>query len=343
LSERLLTVKREKEEKKEELHKLTSEIKVKEELCQKEEEQLLDNDEKLRKIRDEFEKLSRDLKEREEALNKNKNEHENIKTQIEELKERENIFATEEGSILQRLDEISAELENLASAYQGKKKIWEGKAEEKKHLEEKIKLNQSTLDQLSAEDARTKSILSAEEAKLEMLRQISEHYEGYGKGQKAVLLEREKLRGVIDTLANLITTQKEYLKAIESALGESLQFVVCQDVGSALEAIRYLKENQKGGATFLPLDRIENVNLAQNKIDLKDFEGTVGWASDLVHCKEEFKKIVDIFLGNVILVNTLNYCLKLSEKIPAGFHLVSLDGEVISSKGSISGGSPKAG
>jgi len=341
LSQRLFSIKKEKEEKKEELKKLTSEIKAKEELCQKEEEGLLANDEKLRKIKDEFEEFSRDLKELEEVLHKNKNEHENIKTQVEELKERENIFAEEESSVLQRLDEISAELEELASSYEEKKKIREGKAKERKLLEEKIKLNQISLDQLSSEEAKTKSLLSAEEAKLGMLRQISEHYEGYGEGQKAVLLAREKLRGIIDTVANLITTQKEYLKAIESALGESLQFVVCQDVSSALEAIRYLKESQKGGATFLPLDKIENINLGQKKIDLKDFEGTVGWASDLVYHKEEFRKIADLFLENVILVKTLDHCLKLSQKIPAGFHLVSLDGEVISSKGSISGGSTK--
>jgi chromosome segregation protein len=341
LSQRLLAIKKEKEEKLEELKKLTSEIKTKEILCQKEEEGLLTNDEKLRKIKDEFERFSRDLKELEEALNKNKNEHENIKTQIQELEEREKIFTTEEESILQRLDEISKELEDVVSSYQEKKRIWEGKTEEKKLLEEKIKLNLIALDQLSSEEAKTDSILSAEEAKLGMLKQISEHYEGYGKGQKAVLLAQGELKGIIDTVANLVTTQKEYLKAIESALGESLQFVVCQDVSSALEAIQYLKENQKGGATFLPLDKLENIDLVQNKIDLKDFEGVVGWASDLVYYKERFRKIVDLFLGNLILVKTLNHCLELSQKIPAGFHLVSLDGEVISANGSISGGSPK--
>jgi chromosome segregation protein len=341
LSQRLLGIKKEKQEKEEELQRLTSEIKAKQRMCQKEEEELLANDEKLRKIRGEFEGLSKDLREIDEGLNKNKNEHENIKTQIGELKERENIFDEEEGAILQRLDEISEEVEDLASAYQERKRIWEGKTEQKKHLEEKIKGNQMALDQLSTEEAKTKSLLSAEEAKRGMLKQIAEHYEGYGKGQKAVLSEREKLGGIIDTVANLITTDKEYLKAIESALGESLQFVVCRDVGSALEAIRYLKENQKGGATFLPLDKIENINFVQNKIDLKDFEGTVGWASDLVYCKEEFRKVVDLLLGNAILVKTIDRCIELSQKIPAGFHLVSLDGEVISSKGSISGGSPR--
>ena len=260
LSQRLLTIKKEKEEKKEELNKLTLEIKAKEEQCQKEEEGLLANDENLRKMKDEFERSGKDLKGIEETLNKNRNEHENINTQIGELKEREKIFAAEEGAILQRLDEIERELGDLASSYEEKKKIWETKAEKKKLLEEKIKQNQITFDQLSSQEGETKSVLSAEEAKLGMLRQITEHYEGYGKGEKAVLLARGELKGIIDTVANLITTQKEYLKAIESALGESLQFVVCRDTNSALKAIRYLKENQKGGATFLVLDKIEKIN-----------------------------------------------------------------------------------
>jgi chromosome segregation protein len=341
LSQRLISIKKEKEEKKEELEKLTTEIKAKEALCLKEEEGLLTNDEKLRKMKEEFERFSINSKELEEALNKNKNEHENINTQIEELKERERIFAAEEGSIFQRLDEIAREQKDLTSSYEEKSKILEGKAEEKKILEENIKLNQIILDRLSSEEAKAHSGLSVQEAKLEMLRQISEHYEGYGKGQKAVLSAKRELKGIIDTLANLITAPQEYSKAIESALGESLQFVVCEDTSSALEAIGYLKDNQMGGATFLPLDKIKKINPPQNQMDLKDFEGIVGWASDLIYCKDEFKKIVDLFLGNVILVKTLNHCLELSQKIPKGFHLVSLDGEVISSNGSISGGSPK--
>ncbi len=341
LNQRLLAIKAEKEEKNEELNRSSSEIGAREERCKKEEQELLANDEKLRKMKDEFERLSRDLKEQEQALNREVNEHQSIKAQMEELEERGNIFAGEEESILQRLAEISSELEGIASAYDEKKKIWDAKAEGKRVLEEKIKLNQEAIGQLSSEEAKAESTLSAEEAKLGMSRQISEHYEGYGEGQKAVLLERENLRGIVDTVANLITTEKEYLKAIESCLGESLQFVVCQDVSAALEAIRFLKENQKGGATFLPLDKLEDVDAGQREIDLNDFGGTVGWASDLVDCEEEFRKVAQILLGKAILVETLDHCLELSGKIPKGFHLVSLDGEVLSSNGSMSGGSPK--
>lgn len=341
LGQRLVSIQKEREEKKEELKNLTAGIKAKEELCQKEEEELLANDENLRKMKEEFERSSIELKEIEEALNKNKNEQENINTQIQELREREKIFVAEEESILQRLNEIAREQKDLALSYEEKKTILESKAEKKKLLEEKINQNQITLDQLSSDEGETKSMLSAEEAKLGMLRQITEHYEGYGEGEKAVLLAREKLPGIIDTVANLFSTQKEYLKAIESALGECLQFVVCQDTSSALEAIRYLKENQKGRATFLVLEKIKDMNLGRNRIDLMDFEGIVGWASDLAFCKEEFKKIVDLFLGNVILTQTQDHSLKLSLKIPQGYHLVSLEGEVISSNGTISGGSPK--
>jgi chromosome segregation protein len=341
LSQRLVSIKKEKDEKKEELKKLITEIKAQEKLCQKKEGELLANDESLRKMKEEFERSSGELKEIEEALNKNENEYENGSTQIRELKEREEIFDAEQATILQRLGEISRELEDLASSYQEKKKTIQDRAETKKLLEEKIKQNQARLDQLAEEEGETKSILSAQEAKLGMLREITEHYEGYGEGEKAVLLAKEELNGIIDTVANLITTQKEYSKAIESALGESLQFVVCRDVNSALEAIRYLKENQKGGATFLILDKIRDINPNQKKFDLKDLEGTVGWASDLVFCKDDFKKIVELFLGDVILTKSLDHCLKLSSKIPTGYHLVSLDGEVISSNGTISGGSPK--
>jgi chromosome segregation protein len=244
-------------------------------------------------------------------------------------------------SIQQKTNDISQRLRNLTSVDEDRKRMLEGKIEESKLLKEKIGQNQSDLAQLGSEEANTRSLLEGEKARLEMLQRISIHYEGYGEGEKSVLSAKEKLLGIIDTVANLVTTKPEYLKAIESALGEALQFIVCQNEKSALEAIQYLKREKKGRATFLPLDRINAIKIDSPRIDLDNYHEAIGWATELVECEQNFKKIVNLLLGNVIPVKTLDEALRLSSRIDSGFHLATLDGEIIKTEGSLSGGSPK--
>lgn len=330
-----------KEEKAEKLSQLIVEISSKKKACETEEGVLLTNDDKLRQMKEKLEKLTSDWQELNDNLNRLRSEKENTKTQMEELKQRESIFTQEMQSIQGKTDDLSEKLKNLTSVDEERKKLLVNKIEKAKFLKERFEHNQSDLAQLGSEEGRIRSLLQGEKAKLEMLRQISEHYEGYGEGEKSVLSAKEKLPGIIDTVANFITTKVKYLKAIESALGSSLQFIVCQNEKSALDAIQYLKSEEKGRATLLPLDRINDIKIDSPRIDLKDYPEAMGWASDLVECEQNFKKIADLLLANVILVETLNEALRLSSRIEPGFHLVTLEGEIIRTEGSLSGGSPK--
>ena len=340
LKVRLSSVISQKEEKAEKLCQLGVEISSKKKACETEEGMLLTNDEKLQQMKEKLGKLSLQLQELNDNLNRLRSQRENTKTQTEELKQRESIFTQEMQSIEQKTNAVSERLKNLTSMDEDRKRVLEDKIKEERLLKEKIEQNQSDLAQLSSEETKIRSLLQGEKTRLEMLRQISEHYEGYGKGEKSVLSAKDKLSGIIDTVANLITTKAEYLKAIESALGSSLQFIVCQDVKSALDAIQYLKREKKGRATFLPLDRINAIKIDSPKINLKKYPEVIGWASDLVECEQNFKKIADLFLANVVLVKTLDDALKLVSRIEPGFHLITPDGEIIKTEGSLSGGSP---
>ena len=341
LKARLSSVIRQKEEKKEELRQLHIEVQSKKETSEKEEKALLDNDEKLQKMKEELKILVSEWQKLNDNLNILKSESENTKTQIEELKQRQNLSLEETRSIQQKIDELSEKLKNLALTSEERKNLLERKIEETKLLKEKIEQNQSGLTSLVSEEGKIRSALEGEKAKLEMLRRISEHYEGYGQGEKSVLSAKGKLAGIIDTVANLITTQEEYLKAIESALGPSLQFIVCQDADSALKGIEFLKRENGGRVTFLALDKIDALNVDSPRIDLRNHPEAIGWASDLIECEPRFKKMVDLLLSNVILVKSMDDALRLSAQTQSGFHLASLDGEIITIEGTFSGGSPK--
>ena len=331
----------EKEEKAKRLNQVVVEINAKKKTCEIEEEVVLANDERLQQVKGKLQELSAKLQELNSYTSRSASEKENTDTQIEELKQRENMFTEETRSVEQSIGDISAKLKNLASEDKDNKQLLAGKMEEAKLLKENIERSRSDLTELNSEAERIRSLLDGEKARLEMLRQISEHYEGYGTGERSVLSGKQRLSGIIDTVANLITTPPEYLKAVESALGASLQFIVCRDVQSALNAIHHLKSQKTGRATFIPLDKINTVEVDSHGISLNDFPEAVGWASDLVECGQDFRKLADLLLAKAIVVRTLDQAVALSAKMQPGYHLVTLEGEMLKSEGPLSGGSPK--
>lgn len=340
LETRLSSTRNEKEAKKTQQGELGAEIESKENACQEIDKTLLTNDEKLASCKEKLERLSSEWQERSDKLNQLKNERGSTKTQIEELKQRDAMFSQEMDSVRRKIVEISERLESHASRDEEKRKALEDKVQELALLKENIEQNQVGLSQLASHEGNIRTSLEGDKAKLEMLRQISEHYEGYGRGEKSVLSAKNQLPGIIETVANLIGTDVEYLKAVESALGTSLQFIVCRDVDSALRAIQYLKEQKAGRATFLPLDKIDAREVNQRRIDLGDYPGTVGWATDLVRCEGGYKSVVRLLLGDVILVKSMEDALRLASQIESGFHLVAPEGEMIRTEGPIAGGSP---
>ncbi|UCB52147.1 MAG: chromosome segregation protein SMC [Candidatus Zixiibacteriota bacterium] len=340
LETRLSSAKTEREAKEAQQGELSAQIESKENACQQVDKTLLSNDEKLASCKERLESLSSEWQETSDKLNQLKNERESTKTQIEELKQRETMFSEEMDSIRRKIGEVSERLESHAFRDEDKRKALEGKVRELALLKESIEQNQSDLAEIASREGKIRAALEGDKAKLEMLRQISEHYEGYGQGEKSVLSAKDWLPGIIDTVANLINTDAEYLQAVESVLGASLQFIVCRDVQSALKAIQYLKEQKAGRATFLPLDKINARELDPRRIDLKDHPGAVGWAVDLVRCEGDYKNVVHLLLGDVILVKSMQDASQLASEIESGFHLAAPEGEIIKTEGVITGGSP---
>jgi chromosome segregation protein len=341
LETRLSSTRNEKEAKKTQQSELGAEIESKENTCQEIDKTLLDNDEKLASCKEKLERLSSEWQQASDDLSQLKSERESTKAQIEELKQRDAMFSEEMASVRRKLGEISERFESHASRDEGKKRGLEDKIRELALLKENIEQNRSDSAGLASQEGKIRTALEGDKTKLEMLRQISEHYEGYGQGEKSVLSAKDQLPGIIETVANLIGTDVEYLKAVESALGTSLQFIVCRDVNSALTAIQYLKEQKAGRATFLPLDKIDAREINPRRIDLGDYPGAVGWATDLVRCEEDYRNVMHLLLGDVILVKSMEDVSQLASQIPSGFHLATPEGEIIKTEGAITGGSPK--
>ncbi len=151
---------------------------------------------------------------------------------------------------------------------------------------------------------------------------------------------RNRIRGIHGVVADIITTQKEYETAIETALGGSIQNIVTDSETTAKQLIEYLKKNKYGRATFLPLTSVgQNGGFTQEKA-LKE-PGVLGLASQLVQADSQYDNLVRYLLGRVVVTDHIDHAIALSRKYQYSLRIVTLDGELLSAGGSMTGGAFK--
>ncbi len=184
--------------------------------------------------------------------------------------------------------------------------------------------------------------ISAKKQRIENLRRMEELFEGYTGSVRSVMsaAERGSLRGIIGPLSKIIEVDSEYAVAIETALGAQIQNLVCENEKDAKEAIRYLKENRKGRATFYPLTSIKPQYLPGN-VKLEGMTGYLGLASELVKTEERFYDVIDSLLARTAVFDNLDNANIAAKANGYKLRCVTLDGQQINAGGSFTGGSLK--
>ena len=199
----------------------------------------------------------------------------------------------------------------------------------------KEKLNKNNL-QASLNDL-SKTILVLEN-KIEILKDNIHNNSKLPQAVRSVL-HNMRLKGVHNTIGNIISTDKIYEIAIATSLGGASNFLVVDDEKESKECITYLKENHLGRATFFPLNIIKPREIAQTDLEqIKGIAGFIDIASNLVEFKKEYEAIVKNQLGNVLVVQDIDTLNKIGKILNYRYKIVSLDGEVLYVGGSITGG-----
>lgn len=230
--------------------------------------------------------------------------------------------ADESNKNLEFLKERIDEYENSLGGYQMK-------VDAKKQKAEKIKQDAERLARQMAEKSDRARVLE----------DLEKNMEGFSGAVKAVLKQSQSkaLPGVHGTLSQLITVDNENSTAIEIALGAAMQNVVVSTESDAKRAINYLKQNNVGRATFLPISAIKPRYMEEKNLD--DNFGFVDVASNLVDCDEQYRDIVENLLGRVMVVEDIDCAIAISKRYKNRYKIVTLDGQVMNPGGSMSGGS----
>lgn len=154
------------------------------------------------------------------------------------------------------------------------------------------------------------------------------------------ILNNPRLKGIHNTIGNLITVSEEYLLCVDVVLASTKNFLIVDNEEASKNAINYLKENKLGRATFLPLNIIKPRIVPIEILDrIEKVNGFIGVLSNLIKYDKKYENIIENQLGNVIVVKDIDAMNLIAKILEYKYRVVSLDGSIIYAGGSISGGS----
>jgi len=180
-------------------------------------------------------------------------------------------------------------------------------------------------------------------SRLRALRELEQNLEGFQGGARAILeaIRRGDLPPDYLPVADAIRAQPKFELAIETALGGSVNNLICPDEASAKRGVEFLRSRRAGRATFLPLSILEASFLNERTLRVLSEAGVLGLASELVDCRADHDVAVGYLLNRFIVVETLDDALRLAKRCESGARLVSLEGELVLPAGAITGGAGK--
>ncbi len=151
---------------------------------------------------------------------------------------------------------------------------------------------------------------------------------------KRILAQKNSIRGIYGTIAELGTVKSKFATALETAAGSRLNAVIVQNDETAAKCIAYLKKNKLGRATFLPLNKIKPKTSKLLK-KLTDAKGVQGLAIDLVSFENKFKNAFSYVFGDTLVVDSIDTARRLGI---GNARMVSLDGDLAEISGAMIGG-----
>ena len=229
--------------------------------------------------------------------------------------------------LLQRdLDDIRKELATLGGTLSDR---------EKRQLAARDMINK-----LNNDISGLSRVVMGEYSRLESLKNITERYDGYGNSIRKVMEQKDRYKGIVGVVADIIKTQKQYETAIETALGGTIQNIVTDNEETAKGLIAFLKQNKFGRATFLPLSAISGRDIRVDS-SLTRENGAVGFANQLVECDSEFTELARYLLGRILVVDNIDNALAIARRHNHSLRIVTLEGDMLSPGGSMSGGAFK--
>ena len=306
-----------------------------------------DQDSKVLTIQNRSEEVRQEIEKKKERLIELVNAKGTINARRERLETMMEQMTRRREELTQDLEKSESDRSAQEEKVRSLEKEYQEAATQETSLTEDVQARENDLREADQDIARlnkelgdAKTLYTANEARLDSLRNITERYEGYGSSIREVMKLKEKKSGIHGVVADIIKVDKKYEIAIETALGGNIQNIVTDTEATAKDAIAYLKANKFGRATFLPLKAVTGREEFRNEEVLSE-HGVLGLASSLVNVEEKYEGVARYLLGRIVVADNIDNALALARKYNYSLIIVTLEGELLNRGGSLTGGAFK--
>lgn len=260
-----------------------------------------------------------------------------METRLTEIEESSGALQEQEAALKEALDAVETQLQT--------------ETQHQQQCEENLAQARQASDEADAAYANLRADVEKQSADMQaaasrhnVLTEMTRDMEGYNMAvRRAMTYAKQRgLKGVKGVLAQLMTVPQAYETAIDMALGAAQQNIVTDTEETAKELINYLRQNRLGRATFLPMSAIRGKTLYGNERNALKLPGCLGVASELVQCAPEYRGIVENLLGRTVIADNLDHGIPIMRAGNHAFRLVTLEGDVMHSGGSMTGGSAQS-
>ena len=183
--------------------------------------------------------------------------------------------------------------------------------------------------------------LSSAKNQLRFLLDAKEDFAGFTEGAKQILRARKSnaVAGIEGAVAEMVVIPSDYEVAMDVILGPIASQIITSHDNAAKSAIRYLKENRYGRATFLPMNVMKSRRLAPDLLKkVQTIPGFISLASDALVFDDKYKQIIENLVGNVVIAKDLDSANFMARSVGHRFRIVTLEGDVINPGGAMTGG-----
>ena len=295
-------------------------------------------DTKNQELRNEMYQLDREITKLQETFTKLSEDARMLETRKIEMDEKRK-YALEFASNAEKAKELKTMLEEAHYEYEDRNKRF-------KDLERDIALAKENLQKLEADLAscmqeytQAANILNRLENRKSVLENLVKEPFNHQHAVRAILDAKNTLDGILGVVSQIFKPQTNYETAISSALGGAMYHIVTKDEASARHAIGFLKRNQSGRATFLPLTVMKPRRMQrEHEVLAQNLTGYLGVATDFTECEETFYGLRESLLGNVIVADNLVNANEIAKVLRYNYKIVTLEGDIVNKGGSMTGG-----
>jgi chromosome segregation protein len=263
-----------------------------------------------------------------------------LKRRSEDLSRRQSKLARQKEEAQMKVEETRALIASQSRQLNDRRTMRSQVEEELNQKIARANERRSSLADLQESLDKSKEILHQESSRLHSLLELQKNFEGYQEGVRAILIQCQTRgsfqNGIYGLVEDIVETEPKYEWVVESVLGERLQHILVRDHEESLKAIDYLKAQQSGRSTFIPLQLKQNPALPQGE-PLP--EAGVIPLLKVIKVKQEFAHLATELFGDVWIVPDLRQAIDLWNRDSLWKTLVTLDGEVLHPSGVVTGGS----